>query len=345
MLRIIGLTIFAVATIACGRGGGPLSPSSGATLVVSDSINVPHSFDIGRTYSLIATLRKSGGGDEDVTGVAQWKSSDSGVATVAGNVVHVQALGEVDVTATYRDAVGTFHISVTAGEIIFRFSSFVTQPDQQVVRDAIAFGQSYFASTFGWTLTSKLTVTAGPGSPGATGVANRTTMMLFTDTPYWNGSSADGRQRIVLHEFFHVLQLSTGWGGGVPRWLMEGAAEYVGFRAAIIDRGVATADAVRACHEHYVDAHPVPIPALSELSEFYDGTRAPYVLGYLAADQLVANRGLTSFMTFGTSIDVSGFLPSFERAFGTPLTAFYSQFEVFRHSWPHTSESVCGTWF
>lgn len=155
-------------------------------------------------------------------------------------------------------AVGTFHISVTAGEIVFQFSSTVPQADQQLIRDAIASGQTYFASTFRWSPTSKVTLMVNARTNPPTGVTSRSTL---------------------------------------------------------------------------------------EEQGFYDGTRAPYSLGYLAADELVGNKGLTSLMTFGTSVEVSGVAAAFEAAFGRPLSACYSEFEQYRRSWPDAPESACGTWF
>ena len=73
----------------------------------------------------------------------------------------------------------------------------------------------------------------------------------------------------MLHEFFHVLQYQNGWSFGQV-WLYEGSAEYVGFRGALIDKGLLTGSQVRNCHVWNVF---FSTPQLGRLQDYEESSR------------------------------------------------------------------------
>src|SRR5262249_23493966 len=131
-----------------------------------------------------------------------------------------------------------------------------------------------------------------------------------------------------------------------PRWLVEGAAEYVGFRVAIVGRGLQSATETQGCQQFSVDHAPVgttPLSMLEELAFYEAGNQGAYSVGSLAAEQAVQGRGIGSLLTFGVTVAAAPSLwrDAFQTAFGTPLTTFYDAFEQYRRSWHSPSSYTC----
>jgi hypothetical protein len=340
--RSLYITVVTLVCSACA-GSSPTSPSpSSATLIVSDSSNVPHYFQIGRTYALRATLRQPGAPERDVTAEAEWTSSDTAVATVSGPRVYIRGVGEVEVTTRYNGASGIFHISVTPGQILFEVSPLVSAEDDALIRRAMDDALGYFAVTFGWTPTNRITVRAVPASTGPTARTTESTIQISVRTPTWTSASATSKRQIVTHEFFHSLQLSTGWQGS-PVWLVEGTAEYVGFRAVIIDPGIQSLEQVRSCRRQSVNASLVPVPPVAELEgdRFYTGTHTTYDLGFLAAEDALAGKPLSTLFTFGPLVQFPNWQRAFETVFWRSVGEFYRTFEEARRQWGPSAEGRC----
>ncbi|HET6818277.1 MAG TPA: Ig-like domain-containing protein [Mycobacteriales bacterium] len=73
------------------------------------------SVPLGETAQLAATATMSDGTQPDVTGAAEWSSSDTGVATVNSNgLVTTVSTGTAQITATYGGAIDAVVVTVTA---------------------------------------------------------------------------------------------------------------------------------------------------------------------------------------------------------------------------------------
>ncbi|MGE5242950.1 MAG: hypothetical protein ACM3SQ_01815 [Betaproteobacteria bacterium] len=204
----------------------------------------------------------------------------------------------------------------------------------------------YLASTFGWhpaqqiVITLQLRATASAAG-SAEGVAHPNSITVDVGSIGWCCSAHNDayRRKTIAHELFHVVQYSWGWLPLHARaaWLVEGTAEYVAYRAAVIDRGDSSADDVRACKQRGVLVSQPPIPTLANLDEpqqtygLIARTSFVYADAYLAVERAVSRAGITSLMTFGQMS--SPLADSFQAAFGQALADFYAEFERYRAGW------------
>jgi len=363
--RVIGTAALLV-SVACGSTSAPTAPTAttpvpepaptptptptpvSQTVVVSNPIP-PSGYDLGRTYQLRATLRAQGQQDRDITTDAQWSSSNAGVASVSGGALTIRGLGEVDIAAAYQNVAGMFHVSVSAGQVTFEVDAGVPQSDQDIIRSGIDLAQSYFLSAFSWTPTRPVTVSVRAGANG--GISAQVIngqIIVHNGSPDWQRATPDLKRKTMVHEFFHIMQGFIGWTSqaGNPLWLLEGTAEYVGFRAAILDRGIHSADQMRGCQQYNVANSSVRIPPLAELEgqPFYNvgNQGAPvYGIAYLAAERAVQDSGLQSLTTFGLSTVGSPWQNAFQLAFGLPIGTFYEQLEQYRGSWRPPASYTC----
>jgi len=360
--------VLAVAAIACG-GGSPSSPTpvaatptpvpspapnppSGQSVVISNAAPLS-AYDLGRTYQLRATLRAPGQPDQDVTSETQWTSSNAGVASISGGNLTIMGLGEVDIAAAYQSLMGTFHVSVSAGQVTFDVDAGVAQADQDVIRSGITLAQSYFLSAFSWTPTQPVKIIVRVGTNGPIQAqAQGAQITVYAGNADWQRFGPEFKRKTLVHEFFHVMQFFLGWTQPNQQltsalWLLEGTAEYVGYLGAYAEQGVNSVDQLRGCHQLRV-VSGVRMPRLSELEGqgFYDVSRqgAPvYSIGYLAAEFAVRESGLRSLSTFGLSVATSPWQDAFLRAFGSPLSAFYDAFEQYRDSWRPPGSYSCAS--
>ena len=361
----------AATLIACGGGSSnsansPTTPSRSTSsspapqqslTIVADSTT----HEIGRSYLLTALLRVSGQPDKDVSKDAQWRSSNTSVATMQANTLTIRGLGEVDIAVDYQQLTGSYHLSISMGQVVFNVDSGVSSADQDLIRDAANLALSYFSSTFGWAPTQQITVKIvasgglqDPGGSNVTAVTGGSTVTVYVNSPWWTIAPSTGttfsKQTIIVSEFFHVLQYSIGWLvlGLQPDvlWLADGGAGYVASRATIIDRGLQSADQVRGCHQYAVDHSSPSIPALVQLEgqNFYvfNGQgAATYDIAYLATEQATQARGVGALMTFGLTAS-SGWQNAFQQAFGISVNDFYSSFEQYRRTWHAPADFACG---
>jgi len=148
----------------------------------------------------------------------------------------------------------------------------------------------------------------------------------------------------------HVLQFEMHWLGTAaagPDWLIEGSAEFVGFRAAA-SKGLFPADSIIGCMAREVaDFKQQQPPGLQNLSAYeqqsvFSTTMGPlYSESLIGVDQLVANN-LNSLVVYGNAIGAGTQYPSaFQTAFNMSLTAFYAQFPGYLAGLP-TPPFTCG---
>ena len=226
---------------------------------------------------------------------------------------------------------GTPSLTDAQAEVKFRFDTGVSAEDEAYVREGIRLAQDFVAVTFGLDVTEPVTVEVQSSDPGRSSAEARDQhVSIRTAHPVWITSNALQKTKIVVHEYFHVLQgdLLNGhepW----PIWLQEGAAEYVGF-LAVAERGLVPYDAAR--DYHYGGAAYNPLLALVEM-ESWEGFSAAdqaccaYSLSPLAVEILTAERGIDSITDYyallGRGEDPED---AFEAAFGVELNDFYAMF-------------------
>ena len=111
---------------------------------------------------------------------------------------------------------------------------------------------------------------------------------------------------------------------------MEGAAEYVGYRA-VVDTGLVSYDTVRNCQVSNV-AGGTPIAPLSTLEgqAFNESPGATYGLAWLAVEKST-QRNLGTLPLYWSPSD--SWRSAFRSAFGVGLDEFYASFEAERRDY------------
>lgn len=148
-----------------------------------------------------------------------------------------------------------------------------------------------------------------------------------------------GRQSTPAHEVFHTIQYSlnveanpnfvSGKNLVIPRWLMEGSANYYGFYVNE-KLGFSTYQAGRSNQiENFAEYKNVlPLSAYSSFNNLN-----PYGIGQAATEYLIASAGFESLLNiFRYTGSENGFEAGFQKATGITITEFYSKFDEARSS-------------
>ena len=144
-----------------------------------------------------------------------------------------------------------------------------------------------------------------------------------------------------MHEAFHVLQTETGWADDPNRWLREGAAEYVGYGAAIA-AGLTTYENLRNCEiQIYINGGGTATPRLEEITfALVSPVNSRYAIAWLAVDRLAG--GLSGTRVLKGMWERSGtWEQRFEQTFGKPVTVFYDEFAAYRDSLMSPGSNAC----
>ena len=173
-------------------------------------------------------------------------------------------------------------------------------------------------------------------------------LFIFTGSKGWSSSSASAdvastRKKIVAHEYFHSVQGELTKPAGLagvpnsevplegPRWLLEGAAEWIGFRA-LADARMIDFAIVNAEQLERASTVPVALKSLESWSGMEQtGTGGAYPLGFAGVDFLMRDVPVTSLIEFWGAIGRGvTWKIAFQSAFGRSIDVFYTEFEVHR---------------
>jgi hypothetical protein len=147
-----------------------------------------------------------------------------------------------------------------------------------------------------------------------------------------------GRRSIPAHEVFHTVQFSLlgyniqrigpGQPQGVPRWFMEGSANYFGYY--IVEKlGFDTYENGR---NGQVRSNP-EYRNIKPLSTYDNFESNPYGIGQAATEYIIASVGFESLLNIFKFTGTEGtFSAGFKKATGIELSKFYSKFEDARSS-------------
>ena len=144
-----------------------------------------------------------------------------------------------------------------------------------------------------------------------------------------------GRRSTTAHELFHNVQFALGGRNvgpneptHIPRWLMEGSANYFGFYVA--DR--LGFDQYQTGRNQQVNTNPA-YKTIVPLVQYDNFTSNPYGIGQAASEYLIASVGFEKFLNIWKfTKSESSFTEGFKKATGITIEDFYSKFETARSS-------------
>ena len=161
--------------------------------------------------------------------------------------------------------------------------------------------------------------------------------------PNFDVDPPDEQRLTLFHEYFHTVQ---AWlaelrfqsekpeeQSFVPRWLVEGCAEYLAVHAGAA-RGLDDESARRELVVRLAKRGTESLVALETggAADFIGGSNSAYTTGYLACERLSLTRGQAAVMTrFWASLaTLRSWTKAFSEAFGMTPEAFYADFAAYR---------------
>lgn len=202
--------------------------------------------------------------------------------------------------------------------------------DQSQLQEAVALAAGVLRNR-GAVAVDGITITADGAALGdITAFAASYQITVRSGSPGWRDAPPAMRSKIVAHEYFHLLQqgLARHWFGQAEPWLIEGAAEFVGF-FTVATAGLYDLSSARA--QMIAEAKLTSGP-LGTCSAPPNRTPCVYTLGFLAVDflfersgGLVAQTNFWKLLGDGLRLENS-FLNAFQRS----VDSFYADFETYR---------------
>jgi hypothetical protein len=144
-----------------------------------------------------------------------------------------------------------------------------------------------------------------------------------------------GRRGTPAHELFHNVQFALGGRNlgpddpaHIPRWLMEGSANYFGFY--IVEK--LGFDSYGSGRGNQISSNPA-YKKVVPLFQYDNFTSDPYGIGQAATEYLIASIGFENFLNIWKFTKSEGsFAKGFAKATGIELNDFYTKFEAARGS-------------
>ncbi|MDP1569265.1 MAG: hypothetical protein Q8L86_04610 [Vicinamibacterales bacterium] len=217
-----------------------------------------------------------------------------------------------------------------AASFVFKYQDGVASEDRADIEATAPAVKAYFDEQFGKTLSGTITFDVRfEVGPNASGTAGNNTVTIYTLSPFgWTNVGKVLRVKTIAHELFHILQQQAGWSGF--GWLLEGSAEYAGYRF-VADTGLVSFDIIKSCQIYnYGTSHE---PPLQELERMFSAPDNRYAIAWQAWHHLL---DIPGFRSIG---DYLGW-GSFSSAFGRSLSVFYDDFEVYRRTLQPTAATV-----
>ena len=163
------------------------------------------------------------------------------------------------------------------------------------------------------------------------------TLLIYSDIYRANSQYRwdAGRQSTPAHELFHNVQFTLGGRNvgsneptHIPRWLMEGSANYFGFY--IVDKlAINSYESGRKQQVNSNQAYKTVLP----LAQYDNFNSDPYGIGQAATEYLIASVGFEKFLNIWKfTKSEQDFAKGFNKAVGLGIAEFYAKFEAARPS-------------
>jgi hypothetical protein len=227
----------------------------------------------------------------------------------------------------------------------FQFDAATSSEDRQLIEDAVQFASSFYQSTLGRTVQQSTTIATsrtatGCTSGGASAFTGARNMTICVANQGWTVHGPVTRRKIIIHEVFHLLQFEQRWIGGPQpaglHWMIEGAAEYLGW-LGIANQGTVSISTARGCMlkevTDFAASQPPGLPDLNllESAQSFSRPGPVYPLAMLGVQHLMSTSSADALLTYGAAIAAGNTAESaFQNAFGASLPAFYQQFPAWK---------------
>lgn len=261
------------------------------------------------------------------------------------NLVILERDGTAFATGT-PGAEYTWNVSaLAAGEHLLRVYCSDEAAVRQLIQDAVQFASSFYQSTLGRTVQQSTTIATsrtatGCTSGGASAFTGARNMTICVANQGWTVHGPVTRRKIIIHEVFHLLQFEQRWIGGPQpaglHWMIEGAAEYLGW-LGIANQGTVSIGTARGCMlkevTDFAASQPPGLPDLNRLESAQSFSRPGpvYPLAMLGVQHLMSTSSADALLTYGAAIAAGNTAESaFQNAFGASLPAFYQQFQTWK---------------
>ena len=221
-----------------------------------------------------------------------------------------------------------------AGPVAIFFEEDVTATNRERVRSGLAAGQEYIAARLGgFRFREPICLdvrgdSSGTGTVGVVFGANH--IVLYTGARPLIGGPGWLLAHITAHELMHFWQKDIGnpRDGVGPVWLLEGAAELLGYEA-LAAAGLAAAGETRNYSLQRVGRDTPSLESMEQRPS--DPAEFSYPLSFLATELLTGDRGATALRDYGRTLSRgTGWESAFADAFGVRPTEFYLRFQAYR---------------
>jgi hypothetical protein len=161
------------------------------------------------------------------------------------------------------------------------------------------------------------------------GQTSGTRVLLFTAPAGWRYAMAWHLSKVMAHEYGHLWQRATrGNSSPEPNWLIEGVAEYIGYRA-LIEARVVGENELRGFAQSNAEHESATLRSFEPRPPA--APQANYGLVYLALEYLLEDRGPASLQAFYVGLaQGKAWQEAFQSAFGLSSDSFYDRFESHR---------------
>ena len=157
-------------------------------------------------------------------------------------------------------------------------------------------------------------------------VATYGEIRVFTKSRAWELAVTAERAQVLFHEWYHVLQRTLTATRALPLWLVEGAAEWVGFDAAVQFGYIENMDLIRPFLSRDAERPSRPIQKAQSLNA------GVYSLYFMGVDFLLRHHGGSTRLRqfWKTARPGESWKKAFRSVFHVDPAAFLEKFEAYR---------------
>jgi hypothetical protein len=209
------------------------------------------------------------------------------------------------------------------------------------VHEGVEWAASYLATSVGGDRTKRASVrvVVGDGTERFCCITSGPAFDIVTGNRAWAtppAAAADTwtadteRMELAAHEYMHVWQYDIGGNACMlgPRWLSEGMAESLAYRALVAGGRIPAANMDVFTKRQLRTARYV---TLRSLETAWPSDVNPYAVAYLAVDRMLAVPDPTALRRFCSRVGAGELWTSaFAGAFGVDIDTFYSRYEAYR---------------